>query len=51
MVDGLLSHEEALGDLGVAETLSDKPEHLDLSGRQARGVLLGRSCAGLAAAL
>jgi hypothetical protein len=31
MVDGLLSHEEALGDLGVAETLSNEPEHLDLS--------------------
>ena len=43
MVDGLLSHEEALGDLAVAETLSDEPEHLDLSGRQAGWVLLGRS--------
>jgi hypothetical protein len=31
MVDGLLSHEETLGDLGVAETLGNEPEHLDLS--------------------
>jgi hypothetical protein len=39
--DGVLTDEEAVGDLAVAETLSDEAEDFELTRRNAEGVKLG----------
>jgi hypothetical protein len=42
-VDGVLAQEKLLGDVGVAQSLRDKLEHVELAGRQQRGGL-GSPC-------
>ena len=40
-LDGVLADEEAVGDLAVAEALSDEGEDFELAGGDAEGVELG----------
>ena len=39
VVDGPFRHDQALGDLGVAQALGQQRQHFELARRQANGVL------------